>query len=289
MIEINQKQSHQEESFNPVRPRTESLDVKQSKFNQKYIFVVLSIIFVLGLIFLAILLLLKINLFSNPDNQETIQSTVFENEKTINIEPTTTDLNSISDLELNSLSENPTVSVTDTMQVTVKPTEDPTREWLSSFFPDYSLKFKHPDSWIFTKKDIKAESQAEYVIKSSLMTNDIDGFIVKIDIWENKNQLNLTNWLEIMQDNKALPLPVEDLSLTANGNITKMQIPILRFWHDPLSRGEKPGNCGQACPIQDVYFTKGEYAYRIELNYTREVDQASQDLFNQFIDNIEFI
>lgn len=128
---------------------------------------------------------------------------------------------------------------------------------------------------------------ALYVIRQGITSNNIDDYTMSVRAWDNPDGLTLPEWLQFMKDSNALPLPVEDLDLTANTEVGGE--PALQFWSDPLSGGAEPGECHQACPTLSVYFVHGVQAYVAQLNYLREFDEDSFVLFSQVLSTFEFL
>lgn len=164
---------------------------------------------------------------------------------------------------------------------------DETANWETYTNLKYGYQFKHPRGWIFTPTVIGDESKPLYVIRETLKTNTLDDYFISIKTWNNPSQLSLVNWLQFMKSSGALPLPSEDVSLVANDRVGSE--PAFRIWSDPLSKGQEPGKCFQACPVLSVYFTHGNRAYLVEHTYLREVDQASQEIFDLLLSTFEFL
>lgn len=152
----------------------------------------------------------------------------------------------------------------------------------------YGYQFQHPAGWSFSV-DVVNEDPIKplYVIRQGIQSNDIDDYRFLVRAWENSDELSLSDWLQFMKDSNALPLPVEDLDLTPNTEVSGEQA--LQFWSDPLSRGAEPGECFQACPVLSIYFVHADEAYVVQLNYLREFDEDSFVLFSQILSTFEFL
>lgn len=185
----------------------------------------------------------------------------------------------------------PTPEATPTPETTpipeVTPTPEPTADWETYTNSKYGYQFQHPLGWIFQTTVVGDETKPLYVIREKVSSGVIDDYNVAIDVWDNPNRYLLVDWLQFMKDSGALPLPVEDMELVANFDVAGESA--FKFWSDPLSEGEEPGKCFQACPILDVYFTHGDKAYRVEHGYMREVDDASQEIFRLLLSTLQFL
>lgn len=175
---------------------------------------------------------------------------------------------------------------TPTPTIVVTPTPDPTADWKTYTNSKYGYQFKHPLGWIFKAEIVSDEIKPLYVIRENVLSNIVDDYLVFISVWDNPDRRSLINWLQFMKDSGALPVPAE-AELAANYTVAGE--PAFKIWSDPISKGKEPGRCFQACPILDVYFTHRDKAYRIELNYHREVDKESQETFNLLLSTFKFL
>ncbi len=165
---------------------------------------------------------------------------------------------------------------------------EPTADWETYTNTDYGYQFKHPAGWIFSV-DITNEDPgtALYVIRQGIQSNDVDDYRVLVRAWDNLDGLTLAEWIQFMKDSNAFATPTEDMDTAANTEVGGEQA--LQFWSDPLSGGQEPGECFQACPVLSVYFVHGDKAYAVELNYLREFDEDSFVLFSQLLSTFEFL
>lgn len=175
---------------------------------------------------------------------------------------------------------------TPTPTIVVTPTPDPTADWKTYTNSKYGYQFKHPLGWIFKAEIVSDETKPLYVIRENVLSNIVDDYLVFISVWDNPDRRSLINWLQFMKDSGALPVPAE-AELAANYTVAGE--PAFKIWSDPISKGKEPGRCFQACPILDVYFTHRDKAYRVELNYHREVDKESQETFNLLLSTFKFL
>jgi len=169
---------------------------------------------------------------------------------------------------------------------TVTPMPDPTADWLFYTNTQGGYQFKHPRGWLFTAKSEADETKPLYVIRQTVTSKNVND-LVQIKTWHNPNRLSLADWIEFMKDSNAFTTPTEEMATTANANVDKE--PALRFWNDPISKGQEPGKCFQACPILSVYFTHADKAFVIEDVYLKEPDAESRQLFNQFLATFHFL
>ncbi len=164
----------------------------------------------------------------------------------------------------------------------------PTADWEIYTNTDYGYQFKHPAGWIFTARMVATDpSKPLYVIRQEVQSNNIDDYLVSVRAWDNPDGLSLADWIQFMKDSNAFATPTEDMDTTANTEVGGEQA--LQFWSDPLSGGQEPGECFQACPVLSVYFVHGDKAYAVELNYMREFDEDSFILFSQILSTFEFL
>lgn len=182
----------------------------------------------------------------------------------------------------------PEITPTSTPLPTEAPEEgEPTADWETYTNSKYSYQFKHPKDWSFKAEVVSDESKPLYVIRELVVSNIIDDYLVSISTWNNPERHSLVDWLEFREDSETpLPLP-DDVELVANYIVAGE--PAFKIWSDPISKGKEPGRCFQACPILDVYFTHSDKAYRVELNYHREVDKESQETFNLLLSTFKFL
>jgi hypothetical protein len=171
--------------------------------------------------------------------------------------------------------------------LTPTPTVGMPSNWKTYTNSKYAYRFKYPSSWVFTASIVGDESKPLYVIRESINSKEVDGYLVSVRAWANPDNLSLTSWLQFMEDSNALPLPAEGIELVAN--FTVGGEPAFKIWSDPLSKGKEPGKCVQACPNLSVYFTHKSWAYMVQLSYTREVDEASQETFDQILSTFQFL
>lgn len=194
----------------------------------------------------------------------------------------------------------PTLEPTPVSEITPSPTPlptdfpaetpveaEPTADWETYTNSKYGYQFKHLSGWGFKTSVIGEATQPLYVIRESVDSKNIDDYVVSIKVWDNPGERSLIDWLQFMIDSKALGLPAEDVELISNYTVGGE--PAFRIWSDPLSKGKEPGRCVQVCPALSVYFTHDDKAYRAEHVYMREVDEASQKIFNLSLSTFQFL
>lgn len=186
-------------------------------------------------------------------------------------------------------SPTPTEATPSAVTPTPTPTPpSPTAGWETYTNTAYGYQFRHPAGWSFSV-DVLNEDPTKplYVIREGITSNDIDDYRVLVRAWENPDELSLPEWIKFMRDSNALGLPVEEMDTSANTEVGGEDA--LQFWSDPISGGQEPGECFQACPVLSVYFVHGDKAYAVELNYLREFDEDSFVLFSQVLSTFEFL
>jgi len=177
--------------------------------------------------------------------------------------------------------------------VVVKETPTPTPDsdlmagWKTYTNTKYGYQFKYPSGRNFKISLSNTESSPLYVIRETVSSGYLDDWDILISVWENPEQLSLIDWLKFLKNSNALPLPTENKELVSNYSFSGIEA--FRTWMDPLTNGEQPGKCVQACPILDVYFVRNNFGYRVELSYTKEVDAESQKIFDQILSTFKFL
>jgi hypothetical protein len=180
----------------------------------------------------------------------------------------------------------PIVSGTPTTPTT-KPTSDPTADWKIYTNSVYGFTFKYPQDAGQMKETMSGNSDKPlYVIRNNYMAENREKYAVQIAVWDNPEQKTLLSWLQFMKDSQALPLPSENYKISSNYTVDNL--PAMKLWEDPVSNGEQPGKCIQACPASDTYFVKGDKTYRILIVYFTEVDGNLANLPDQILSTFKF-
>jgi hypothetical protein len=105
--------------------------------------------------------------------------------------------------------------------------------------------------------------------------------------WDNPDKLDLESWLLYLKDNRACAL-CERYPIVSNYTVDGLDA--FRAWYAGQNTTlDKPGICGQACPILTIYTVNNDLAYMIDLVYYREVDDESQEAFDEMLSSFKFI
>lgn len=168
------------------------------------------------------------------------------------------------------------------------PTPDPTANWKMYTNTKYKFELKYPTNLpSFKTKIIGTSDKPFYVIRESFSSENFGtDYGIEIDIWDNPSKSTLKAWLESMKNAQALALPTENFNLTPNYAINGKEA--LRFWLDPVSKGQEPGKCVQSCPINNVYVALNDKVYRILFGFSREVNDEDLLILNQILSTFQF-
>lgn len=176
-----------------------------------------------------------------------------------------------------------------TINVNPSPTPDPTANWKIYTNTKYKFELKYPTNLpSFKTKIIGTSDKPFYVIRESFSSENFGtDYGIEIDIWDNPSESTLKAWLESMKNAQALALPTENFNLTPNYAINGKEA--LRFWLDPVSKGQEPGKCVQSCPINNVYVAFNDKVYRILFGFSREVNDEDLIILNQILSTFQFM
>lgn len=168
-------------------------------------------------------------------------------------------------------------------------TEAETANWKTYTNTTYKFELKYPSNLPSFKNKIISTSDKPFYVIRELFSSENFGveYGIEIAIWDNPSKSTLKTWLESMRNAQALSVPAEDFDLTPNYVINGKEA--LRFWSDSLSRGQQPGTCEQACPMNEVYVVKNDKIFRILFGFSREVNNGDIETLDQILSTFHFL
>ncbi len=181
-------------------------------------------------------------------------------------------------------SENPVADHTQFLEFlnSIKDVENVSDQvWQTYTNSEYKFSLQYPQGDEFTMTPIATAASPVYVIKDQVQDHNM-----LIQIWDNPQSLELFDWMTSLPSD---PLPQDaprDINYYIDTSTIDMQ-PALRIWTGGTSNWDQPGECFQACPRIEIYFTRYNKAFKIISN--ESLTPEAQAEFDKMILSLKFL
>jgi len=173
--------------------------------------------------------------------------------------------------------------------VPIQPGQSIISNWKTYTNAKQKYSFKHPLLWVFRVLFSSPDTSGLNVTREEISNQSEynSNWFIKISAWDNPANLSLIDWLRFRKEPGGL-IP-KNILFIPNTVVGKAEITALQTWIGGTSTWDKPGECFQACPSLDVYFTYKDKGYRVELTGSDATKKESQAVFTDILSTFEFI